>query len=70
MADIKTAAMIDVDYLAVSFPRTGADLDLARALALEAGSKALIVAKVERAEAVESDEAMDHCDPDDGIDDY
>ena len=59
MADIKTAALIDVDFLAVSFPRTGADLDLARALALEAGSKALIVAKVERAEAVESDEAMD-----------
>ncbi|MCL1142512.1 pyruvate kinase [Shewanella gaetbuli] len=59
MADIKTAALIDVDYLAVSFPRTGADLDLARKLAEEAGSKALIVAKVERAEAVATDEAMD-----------
>ncbi|MCT7942898.1 pyruvate kinase [Shewanella holmiensis] len=59
MADIKTAALIDVDYLAVSFPRTGADLDLARKLALEAGSNALIVAKVERAEAVATDEAMD-----------
>ncbi|QBF81334.1 pyruvate kinase [Shewanella maritima] len=58
-ADIKTAAMIQVDYLAVSFPRTGADLDLARSLAEEAGSKALIVAKVERAEAIESQEAMD-----------
>ncbi|MCW3173848.1 pyruvate kinase [Shewanella subflava] len=59
MADIKTAALIDVDYLAVSFPRTGADLDLARKLAVEAGSNALIVAKVERAEAVATDEAMD-----------
>ncbi|WP_394131602.1 pyruvate kinase [Shewanella maritima] len=58
-ADIKTAALIDVDYLAVSFPRTGADLDLARSLAVEAGSNALIVAKVERAEAIASDEAMD-----------
>jgi pyruvate kinase len=59
MADIKTAALIQVDYLAVSFPRTGADLDLARKLAEEAGSYALIVAKVERAEAVETDAAMD-----------
>jgi len=58
-ADILTAAMIQVDYLAVSFPRCGADLDYARALAKEAGSNALIVAKVERAEAVASEEAMD-----------
>jgi len=58
-ADILTAAMIQVDYLAVSFPRSGADLDYARALAQQAGSNALIVAKVERAEAVASDEAMD-----------
>ncbi|MGL4938627.1 pyruvate kinase [Shewanella sp.] len=58
-ADILTAAMIQVDYLAVSFPRCGADLDYARALAKEAGSNALIVAKVERAEAVASEETMD-----------
>ncbi|AQS36306.1 pyruvate kinase [Shewanella psychrophila] len=57
--DIVTAAEIQVDYLAVSFPRTGADLDYARELALKAGSKALIVSKVERAEAVATDEAMD-----------
>ncbi|MCF1439996.1 MAG: pyruvate kinase, partial [Shewanella sp.] len=58
-ADILTAAKIQVDYLAVSFPRCGADLDYARKLAREAGSNALIVAKVERAEAVATDEAMD-----------
>lgn len=58
-ADILTAAMIQVDYLAVSFPRSGADLDYARSLAQQAGSNALIVAKVERAEAVANDEAMD-----------
>ncbi|MCC4831736.1 pyruvate kinase [Shewanella sp. 10N.7] len=58
-ADILTAAQIQVDYLAVSFPRTGADLDLARKLAEQAGSYALIVSKVERAEAVGTDEAMD-----------
>jgi len=57
--DIVTAAQIQVDYLAVSFPRSGADLDYARELAQQAGSNALIVAKVERAEAVATDEAMD-----------
>ncbi|MCH1931029.1 pyruvate kinase [Shewanella sp. A25] len=58
-ADILTAAMIQVDYLAVSFPRSGADLEYARSLAQQAGSNALIVAKVERAEAVADDAAMD-----------
>ncbi|MCL1124254.1 pyruvate kinase [Shewanella surugensis] len=57
--DIITAAAINVDYLAVSFPRSGADLDYARSLAVKAGSQALIVSKVERAEAVATDEAMD-----------
>ncbi|GIU33829.1 pyruvate kinase [Shewanella colwelliana] len=57
--DIVTAAAIKVDYLAVSFPRSGADLNYARELAQKAGSNALIVSKVERAEAVVSDEAMD-----------
>ncbi|MEE6076491.1 MULTISPECIES: pyruvate kinase [Avibacterium] len=58
-ADIITAARIGVDYLAVSFPRSSADLNYARQLAEEAGLKAKIVAKVERAETVMSDEAMD-----------
>lgn len=58
-ADIITAARIGVDYLAVSFPRSSADLNYARQLAEAAGLKAKIVAKVERAETVASDEAMD-----------
>jgi len=57
--DIVTAAEIGVDYLAVSFPRCGADLDSARELARQAGSKAKICAKVERAETVASEAAMD-----------
>jgi pyruvate kinase len=57
--DIQTAAAIGVDYLAVSFPRTGADLHDARQLARAAGCDAKIIAKVERAEAVASVEAMD-----------
>jgi len=47
--DIKTAAKIGVDYLAVSFPRSGADLNYARELAEAAGCYAKICAKVERA---------------------
>ncbi|PLK58272.1 pyruvate kinase [Candidatus Palibaumannia cicadellinicola] len=58
-ADIITAAQIGVDYLAVSFPRTSKDIIYARQLARDAGSNAKIVSKIERAEAVASDEAMD-----------
>ncbi|QDF65586.1 pyruvate kinase [Shewanella sp. SNU WT4] len=58
-ADIITAAKIGVDYLAVSFPRSGADIEYARQLATEAGCNALIVAKVERAETVQCEAAMD-----------
>lgn len=58
-ADIIIAADIGVDYLAVSFPRHGEDLHYARQLAREAGCHAKIVAKVERAEAVASQEVMD-----------
>ncbi|GAB5380551.1 MAG: pyruvate kinase [Aliiglaciecola sp.] len=57
--DIKTAALMQVDYLAVSFPRSGADLAYARKLAVEAGCNALICAKVERAETVADNEAID-----------
>lgn len=56
--DIKTAAALDLDYIAVSFPRCGDDLREARRLLDEAGCHARIVAKVERAEAVESEDAM------------
>lgn len=58
-ADIITAARIGVDFLAVSFPRSSADLNYARELAQQAGLNAKIVAKVERAETVANDEAMD-----------
>ena len=48
-ADIVTAAEIDVDFLAVSFPRSGDDMRLARELARAAGSEARLMAKIERA---------------------
>ncbi len=52
MEDIKTAAAIKADYLAVSFPRSGADMRQARNLMHEAGGKSLLMAKIERSEAV------------------
>ncbi|MBS99214.1 MAG: pyruvate kinase [Oceanospirillaceae bacterium] len=57
--DIKVAAELDLDYVAVSFPRSGADLEEARHLLDEAGSRAEIIAKVERAETVATAEALD-----------
>ncbi len=50
--DIKTAALIKADFLAVSFPRSADDMKLARELMHEAGGKSLLVAKIERAEAI------------------
>ncbi|GLX81875.1 pyruvate kinase [Thalassotalea eurytherma] len=58
-ADIKLAAKIKTDFLAVSFPRDAADMREARLLAQEAGCDTRLVAKVERAEAVASDETLD-----------
>ena len=57
--DILTAAQIGCDYLAVSFPRSGDDMHYARKLAREAGCYAKMVAKVERAEAVTTQEALE-----------
>jgi len=53
MEDIRTAAKIKVDYLAVSFPKSSADMYMARQLLLAAGGDAFLIAKIERAEAVE-----------------
>ena len=58
-ADILVAAELKLDYVAVSFPRYGRDIDEARQLVRAAGSEAWIVAKIERAEAVVDDEALD-----------
>ncbi|MGB0466980.1 MAG: pyruvate kinase [Pontibacterium sp.] len=57
--DIKVAAELNMDYVAVSFPRSGDDLREARQLLDNAGSRAEIIAKVERAETVASTEALD-----------
>ena len=51
---IQIAAKLGVDFIAVSFCRSAADMDEARALARAAGSDAFLVAKIERAEAIEN----------------
>ena len=53
--DIKIAAMLKVDFLAVSFVRDGKDMEYARKLVKEAGWEPAMVAKIERAEAVTKD---------------
>jgi len=56
--NIKLAAELEMDFLAVSFVRTGEDVEEARALFDAAGGKGLIVAKVERTEAVDNIESI------------
>ncbi len=63
MEDLKLAAELKIDYLGVSFPRDAADINHARKLLNEAGSDAGIVAKIERAEAVDAiDEILEATD--------
>lgn len=57
--DILTAAKMDADYLALSFPRSAEDVEYCRGLAVQAGLKAGIVSKIERAEAVADDQTLD-----------
>ncbi len=50
--DIVTAAELEADYLAISFPRSAADIQEARALLRAAGGRGGIIAKLERAEVL------------------
>lgn len=53
-SDIKLAAELEADFLAVSFVKTADDIEQARALLCAAGGTAALVAKIERAEAIEN----------------
>ncbi len=53
-ADIRFAAELDVDFLAVSFPRSAADIETTRKLFRQEGGRGDIVAKIERAEAIDN----------------
>ncbi len=52
--DIEVAARLEVDYLAVSFPRDADDIQRARRLLEQAGGRAGVIAKIERSEAVQN----------------
>jgi pyruvate kinase len=63
MDDIKAAAELKADFLAVSFPKSGADMYMARELMRAAGGHAMLVAKIERAEAIRAlDEILEASD--------
>lgn len=53
-ADILLAAKLGVDFLAVSFARDAADMNEARKLLRDAGGTGLLVAKIERREALDN----------------
>jgi pyruvate kinase len=57
--DIGLAAELELDYLAVSFPRAADDIVRARSLADAAGLRCGIIAKIERAEVVADTERLD-----------
>jgi pyruvate kinase len=50
--DVRTAAALEMDYVAVSFVRQARDVEEARALLRAAGSEALVISKIERSEAI------------------
>ena len=56
MEDIRTAMSFEADYVAVSFPKSATDMEMARQLcnvaAGENGHKPGLIAKIERAEAI------------------
>ncbi|HET9337530.1 MAG TPA: pyruvate kinase [Casimicrobiaceae bacterium] len=52
MDDMKTAASLEADYVAVSFPKNKEDMYMARQLLRAANGRALLIAKIERAEAI------------------
>ena len=53
--DIHTAAKAEADYVAISFPIHADDIRETKRLLKEAGSNASVIAKIERAEALQED---------------
>jgi pyruvate kinase len=54
LADIRTAAKLGIDFLAVSFARAAPDIVEARQLLRDAGGEGCVVAKIERSEAIQN----------------
>ncbi|QJR12658.1 Pyruvate kinase II [Usitatibacter rugosus] len=63
ITDISTAVKMKADYLAVSFPKSGADMYMAKELMRAAGGESFLIAKIERAEAIPAlEDIMKACD--------
>ena len=61
--DLKHAVLNQVDYIAISFPRSAEDIIYAKKMIKRAGGKAGVIAKIERAEAlVNTDEIIEAAD--------
>lgn len=56
--DLKVAVELGVEFIAISFPRHAADMEEARRLVREAGGDVHLVAKIERAEALQDLESL------------
>lgn len=56
--DIKIAVALEADYIAMSFPKTALDVEMAHSLVKKAGGSASIIAKIERAEAIDNLESI------------
>jgi pyruvate kinase len=50
--DLKIAVKLEADYIAISFPRSAADMNLARDLLKKAKGHAGLIAKIERSDAI------------------
>lgn len=59
ISDLECIAKLNIDYLAISFPKSAEDMHLARKHAKEAGYSGHLIAKMERSESVSSPEIMD-----------
>lgn len=61
--DIKAAAALGVDYVAVSCPRSGADMHIARSLLKAAGGRLGLIARIECREAIDNiEDILEACD--------
>jgi len=56
--DVRRAAGLGIDWIAVSFVRTAADIEAARECLRDAGGEAHLIAKIERAEAMDNLESI------------
>ena len=65
--DIRIAVAINVDYLAISFPKSANDMQTARTILTACGGKAKLIAKIERAEAIVPQTLDEIIDASDGI---